>query len=185
MYRRDGQTKSLTQRRQSGETILQVRGVSPPWPLELCIIMATTENDTAPLPAQSTWIWSSGGKAVHYSWGFSYSLDVPERNLVLLVWAAAMNIYKSCSIFKHASEYIASSKCQVNSTGVVFESQGGLSFCCSFFAWPLFQMKLMSLGCIFCQTIKVAKWQRELAVSKRDINICQTSQKSSITAEFK
>lgn len=44
------------------------------------------------------------------------------------VWAAAMNIYKSCSIFKHAPEYIASSKCQVNSTGVIWESQGELHF---------------------------------------------------------
>lgn len=39
-----------------------------------------------------------------------------------------MNIYKRCLIFKHDSEYIASSKCQVNSSGVVLETQAVLSF---------------------------------------------------------
>lgn len=101
------------------------------------ITAAAEDNSRVLLPAQSTWIWSSGGKAVHYSWGFSYSLDVPESNLVLLVWAVAMNIYECCSIFKHVSEYIASSKCQVNSIGVVLKTHGELffpfSFCLSFF----------------------------------------------------
>lgn len=68
------------------------------------------------------------GKAVHYSWSLGYSLDVPEHTLVLLVWAIVMNIYKRCLIFKHDLEYIASSKCQVNSSGVVLESRGVLSF---------------------------------------------------------
>lgn len=101
------------------------------------ITAAAEDNSRVLLPAQSIWIWSSGGKAVHYSWGLSYSLDVPESNLVLLVWAVAMNIYECCSIFKHVSEYIASSKCQVNSIGVVLKTQGELffpfSFCLSFF----------------------------------------------------
>lgn len=81
------------------------------------------------------------GKAINYSWGFSYSLDVPEHTLVLLVWAIVMNIYKRCLIFKHDSEYIASSKCQVNS-GVVLESQGVLSFLHDLFSNEAYVTKL-------------------------------------------
>lgn len=44
------------------------------------------------------------------------------------VWAAAMNIYKNGSIFKHAPEYIASNKCQVNGIAVLWESQGELHY---------------------------------------------------------
>lgn len=37
----------------------------------------------------------SGGQAVHYSCGSSYSLNVSGHTIVLLVWAIIMNIYNA------------------------------------------------------------------------------------------
>lgn len=95
---------------------------------------------------------AAGEHVVHYSWGLSYSLDVPQSNLVPLVWTVAMNIYNRCSVFKHASEYNASSKCQVNSTDSNSElGHGSLFFSfflpnchCTLFFWSLFQLMLMA-----------------------------------------
>lgn len=64
---------------------------------------------------------AAGEHFVHYSWGFSYSSDVPQSN-VLLVCAVAMNIYTRCALFKHASEHFASSKWQVYSEGLILRT---------------------------------------------------------------
>lgn len=136
----------------TAEAVLGVRGVSLPRPLE---------KTTKP-----TWVWSGGGEAVHYSWGFGYSLQVPEHTLVLLASAGAMNIYKSCSIFKPALQCIASSKWQVNSSGEALREG------CLFFLFCCFRLTFVSseaygTGLYFLPN-----------GSQTHISICQTSHQS-------
>lgn len=44
------------------------------------------------------WCEAAGKHIVHYTWTFSYSLDVTQRNLVLSVWPMAMNTYTDAAL---------------------------------------------------------------------------------------
>lgn len=163
MFQRDNtQVESIAIYNQEGVVkqsqtgaVPQVGRISSPQSPQLHRIITAKAEDNGKSPAACMVylnVKQRGKHVVHYSWGFSYSLDIPQSNLVPLVWTVAMNIYNRCSVFKHASEYIASSKCQVNSTDSYSElGHGSLFFSfflpnCHFilFFWSLFQFMLMA-----------------------------------------
>lgn len=132
MYRRERSNRAINSAEAKWrDYFLQVRGVS-------LSVAATGTMHYHGHKRRHGWLQSvylklqqRGVKAVHYSWSFSYSLDVPEHTLVLLVWAIVMNIYKRCLIFKHDSEYTA-----VNIAVEQFSSLWEWCLFFFFFAWP-------------------------------------------------
>lgn len=96
---------------------------------------------------------SEAGETLHYSWSLSYSLDVPELLSCPPGATVALNIYKSCSIFKHASE------CQVNNT-----TQGFCHDLC--FRWSTHRVTFL---------LNIAGGQKAMPpVGERDITVCQS-----------